>query len=267
MQLADVTPEHGGSSLHFSTSQDDYLAAPNQAVLSISHLDAINLATSTLTPRSLKDILNDTQSAKRRRSEAGRQATHNRSTPSPSIKTKEDVPSIEIVAHMWLGFSVHEAIAIHEGKEIIREFRTNDEFARFGTLTMEIIEFKTFRRAFPRVPQILYPNERPDAVPGNHLHFTQVPRQEKVDPTTSLSEGFHITIRYDHGFNGITRQEARRACVTRLQLMDIPLGTTYSNPIDVGTNAVTKGWAGFIKVHLLNHKKTVYPYLAGIELL
>ena len=261
MQLADVTPEHGGSSLHFSTSQDDYLAAPNQAV--ISHLDAINLVTSTSTPRVMKDTTNDSQSAKRRRSEAGRQATHNRSTPSPSIKTKEDVPSIDIVAHMWLGFSIHEAIATHEGKEAIREFRTHDEFARFGTPTTEIIEFKTLRRAFPRVPQTLYPNERPDAVPGNHLHFTQVPRQEKVDPATGLSEGFHITIRYDHGFKGITHQEARRACVARLRLMDIPLGTTYSNPIDVCTNAVTKGWAGFIKVHLLNPQRDGISLLSG----
>lgn len=32
--------------------------------------------------------------------------------------------------------------------------------------------------------------------------------------------------------------------------MDIPLGTTYSNSLDVGLNAITKSWAGFIKIHL-----------------
>lgn len=43
--------------------------------------------------------------------------------------------------------------------------------------------------------------------------------------------------------------------------MDIPIGSTYSNPIDIGTNAVTKKWAGFIKVHL---KK---PHQDGMTLL
>ena len=43
--------------------------------------------------------------------------------------------------------------------------------------------------------------------------------------------------------------------------MDIPLGTIYSNPIDIGINAVTKNWAGFIKVHLKN------PQLDGLSLL
>ena len=37
--------------------------------------------------------------------------------------------------------------------------------------------------------------------------------------------------------------------------MGIPLGTTYTNPIDIGLNGVTKTWAGFLKVHLLNPKQ------------
>lgn len=63
----------------------------------------------------------------------------------------------------------------------------------------------TLPRAFPRVPQMLHPNERPDAAPGNHLHFIQLPRLEKIDPTTGLSEDFQITIRFDHGFKGIAK--------------------------------------------------------------
>ena len=157
-----------------------------------------------------------------------------------SVRNKEDIPNIDIVSQMWLGFPIHEAIALHKGGDIIREHRTNDNFARIGTPPREIINFNTLRRAFPRVPQRFYPSERPDAVPGNHLHFTQVPRQEKVNPLTGLSEGFFITIRFDYGFKSISRQEARGACIERLKEMDIPLGTAYSNPIDVGINAVTK---------------------------
>ena len=43
--------------------------------------------------------------------------------------------------------------------------------------------------------------------------------------------------------------------------MDIPLGTAYSNPIDIGLNAITKNWAGFIKLHLQ------HPQRDGIALL
>ena len=36
----------------------------------------------------------------------------------------------------------------------------------------------------------------------------------------------------------------------RLRQMDIPFSMTYSNPIDIGLNAITKNWAEFIKLHL-----------------
>ena len=45
--------------------------------------------------------------------------------------------------------------------------------------------------------------------------------------------------------------------------MDIPLGTAYTNPIDIGLNAVTKTWAGFVKVHLLNLKQDAMALLNG----
>ena len=162
---------------------------------------------------------------------------------------------------MWLGFTIHEAIATQQGTDIIQEHRTFDEFTIMGTPPSEVIEFQTLRRAFPRVPQVCYPNERSDAVPGHHLNFTQIPRQERVDHTTGLSEGFHVTFRFDYGFKSMNRQEARGACMERLRLMGTFLGSTYSNPIDVGLNAVTKQWAGFIKVHLQK------PHLNGLALL
>ena len=258
MQLEDVSPKHGGNSLLLSISNDEFTAAPNQAAT--SRLDNINLVETTPTT---KETTIDTHSAKRRRSEAGRHTTISDSTKSHNMKTKEAIPIIDIVSHMWLGFPIHEAMALHRGAEIISEHCTNEEFAKIGTPTREILDFRTLRRAFPRIPQTYYPSKRPDAIPGHHLHFTQIPRQENIDPTTGLSEGFYITIRFDHGFKGVSRHEARSACLERLQQMDIPLGNTYSNPLDIGINAVIKNWAGFIKVHLLHPKRDGLAFFRG----
>ena len=170
MELADVSPEHGGSSLKLSLSNEDFTAIPNQAAL--LRIDTINLVDRTPThasyPSPRKVTTSDNHSAKRRRGELGGLATISDAHKPPSRKTKEPIPSIDIVSRMWLGFSIHEAIAIQSGTEIIHETLTNDEFAKIGTPSREIIEFKTLRRAFPRVPQVCYPHERSDAVPGNH---------------------------------------------------------------------------------------------------
>lgn len=45
--------------------------------------------------------------------------------------------------------------------------------------------------------------------------------------------------------------------------MDIPLGTIYSNPIDIGLNTVTKNWAGFIKIHLQHPQRDGFALLQG----
>ena len=45
--------------------------------------------------------------------------------------------------------------------------------------------------------------------------------------------------------------------------MDIPLGTLYSNPIDIDLNAVTKHWAGLIKVHLQHPQRDGMALLQG----
>ena len=92
--------------------------------------------------------------------------------------------------------------------------------------------------------------------------FTSHKSQGKdVNPTTRLSEGFHITIRFDYGFKNISRQEAKGACLEKLWQMNISLGTAYSNPLDIGLNAITKNWAGFIKIYLQ------HPQRDGIALL
>ena len=265
MQLVDVSPEHGGSSLHLSLSTDEFTAAPNQAAaLRFDGIDFTDNTPPITLHKSPRDTtMSDNHSAKRRRVVGGGLEALPNSHKTHNPRLKEPIPSIDIVSKMWVGFSIHKAIASHRGQGIIREHRTDEDFAKLGTPAREIIEFKTLRRAFPRVPQILYSNERPDAVPGNHLHFTQIPRLERVDSTTGLSDGFHITIRFDFGFKTLSRQDVRSACIERLCHMDIPLGSTYANPIDVGTNAVTRNWAGFIKVHLLKPHKDGMALLQG----
>ena len=37
--------------------------------------------------------------------------------------------------------------------------------------------------------------------------------------------------------------------------MSMPLGSAYTNPIDIGINTVMRNWAGFIKIHLQNPKQ------------
>ena len=59
----------------------------------------------------------------------------------------------------------------------------------------------------------------------------------------------------------MSRQATRGACLERLRLMNISLSSAYSNSIDIGINAVTKNWVGFIKVHLL------HPLQDGMALL
>ena len=139
--------------------------------------------------------------------------------------------------------------------------RTDEEFIAIGTPPSEVHEFRTLRHAFPRTRQFLYPTKRPDAVPGQHLHLTQLPRYEKISHDTGLTEGFHVTIRFDGEYKQLSRREVKIACLERLKLMHIHLGSSYSNPVDIGMNTITRNWAGFIKIHLQN------PQVDGLALL
>ena len=84
---------------------------------------------------------------------------------------------------------------------------------------------------------------------------------EKTSPNTGLTDGFHVTIRFDGDYKTLSRKEVKTACVDRLRLMDMPLGTAYTNPIDIGINTVTRNWAGFLKLYLHN------PMRDGLALL
>ena len=168
-----------------------------------------------------------------------------------------------MLSQMWLGFQMHEALLTQRGKNVLTETRTDDEFHAIGTPPMEVQEFRSLRHAFPRTKQILYPSERPDAVSGQHLHLTQIPRYEKISHDTGLTEGFHVTIRFDGDYKKLSRKESKAACIERLKIMKIPLGTSYSNPIDIGINTITRNWVRFVKIHLQHSKRDGLALLRG----
>ena len=266
-QLENVSPERGGSSLQVSLGGDSIQGAQATPWKSVQIGEGTPPTLPYRNPR-LEDT-SESQNTKRRKA-ADYTAT---STPTPQSKSlplptptrskRLTTLGIDMLGQLWLGFHMQEALSIQRGKKELKERRTDEDFHATGTPTTEIQEFRTIRRAFPRTPQILYPSERPDAVPGQHLHFTQVPMYEKISQDTGLTEGFHVTIRFDGEYKQLSRQEVKTSCLERLRLMSIPLGSTYSNPIDIGINTVTRNWAGFIKIHLQNPKGDGLALLRG----
>lgn len=142
---------------------------------------------------------------------------------------------------------MHEALLLQRGKNVLKETRTDEELHAKCTPPTEIQEFWSLRYAFPRTRQILYPTERPNAVPGQHLHLTQLPRYENISHDTGLTDGFHITISFDGAYKLLSRREVKLACIERLKNMKIPLGTSYSNPVDIGINTITRNWTDLLK--------------------
>ena len=266
-QLENVSPERGGSSLQLSLERQPPRAAQDISQKSVHIADSTPPSIQYRNPR-LTDA-SESQNTKRRKAEdyTATSAPHVSSklhTPSSHTKSKRTSSlGIDMLSHMWLGFQMHEALLIQRGKHTLMESRTDEEFIALGTPPTEVHEFRSIRRAFPRTSQILYPSERPDAVPGQHLHLTQLPRYEKISLTTGLTEGFHITIRFDGAYKQLSRREVKIACIERLKLMNIPLGMSYSNPVDIGINTVTRNWAGFIKIHLSNPKRDGLALLRG----
>ena len=261
VQLENVSPEYGGSSLGRNSIQAVQATSRKSA-----HISENTPPTLLYRNPRLEDV-SESQTTKRRKAEdytatSTPNASSKHTTPSSNTKSKRaPTLGIDMLSQMWLGFPMQEALLTQLGKNTLKESRTDAEFLAIGTPPTEIHEFRSLRHAFPRTRQVLYPSERPDAVPGQHLHLTQLPRYEKISHATGLTEGFHVTIRFDGEFKKLSRKEVKVACIERLKLMKIPLGISYSNPIDIGINTVTRNWAGFVKIHLQ------YPIRDGLALL
>jgi hypothetical protein len=266
-QLKNVSPEHGGSFIQVSLERQLIQASHATSPKSARIIESTPHMPQHRNPR-IEDA-SESQNTKRRKADDFTATStiprHPTPTPSTSRSKRATTLGIDMLGQMWLGFHMHEALAIQLGKKLLVEKRTDAEFTDMGTPASEVREFRSLRRAFPRTKQTLFPNERPDAVPGQHLHFTQIPRYEKISHTTGLTNGFHVTIRFDGDYKSLNRKEVKTACMERLRHMDMPLGTAYTNPIDIGINTVTRNWAGFLKLHLLNPMRDGIALLRGGE--
>ena len=266
-QLENISPERGGSSLQASLERHSIQAAQTSSQKSIRIAD--NTPPTLQYLHSMIGVVSESQSIKRRKADdyTATSTPHNSSKHiAPSTNTNSKRTSsigIDMLSHMWLGFQMHETLLIQRGKSILKEARTDEDFLAVGTPPSEVQDFRSLRRVFPRTSQILYPSERPDTVLGQHLHFTQLPRYEKIFHDTGLTDGFHITIRFDGEYKKLSRKDVKIACIERLRIMNIPLDISYSNPLDIGINTITRNWAGFIKIHLLNPKRDGLALLRG----
>ena len=266
-QLKNVSPERGGSSLRVSLARNSthgIQATPRKSI----HIPEGTPSTLQYRNPRLEDA-SESQTTKMRKAE------DYTATSTPKVSSKHNTPSthtksrgtstlgIDMLSQMWLGFQIQDALLIQRDKSILKETRTDEEFSAIGTPPTKIHEFRTLRHAFPWTKQILYPTERPDAVPGQHLHLTQLPRYEKVFHDTGLTEGFHVTLRFDGEYKQLSRKDVKITCIDRFKIMKVPLGTSYSNPVDIGINTITRNWAGFIKIHLLHPKRDALALLRG----
>jgi hypothetical protein len=163
-QLDNVSPEHGGN----------FIQVPQ--VTSQKSARIIESTPPTLQYRHPRiDDASVSQNSKRRKADdsTATSTIPSKITPTTSSRSKRAATlGIDMFGQMWLGFHMQEELSIQLGKKVLVERRTDEEFTNMGTPVSEVREFRSLRRAFPRTKQTLFPNERPDAVPGQHLHFT-----------------------------------------------------------------------------------------------
>ena len=126
---------------------------------------------------------------------------------------------------------------------------------------VEQYEYHTYRHSFPHVPQLLYPSQRPDGIPGQYLHLTQIPSGYLVDVVTGLSPIYQVVIFFDHGYQGMKKLEVQEVALSRLETTGIPVATRFREPISAIINKDTKTWLGFFQIDLL------HPERDGINLL
>lgn len=143
------------------------------------------------------------------------------------------------------------------------------DFTTYGAVQLAISkmpesekhEYHSCRHAFPHVPQQLHRSVRPDGIPGQYLHFTQLPSGYPTDPATGLAHTYQIIIRFDYGFQGMRKLEVQEAAKSRFEVMNIPLAPRYREPVSAIIHKESKSWLGFLRVDLLK------PEIDGIDLL
>lgn len=167
--------------------------------------------------------------------------------------------------HLWLSFSVHQHLNALQG---VAEYTTYAKVTESsgGMPANEVSEFHKCRHSFPNVPQLLYPSVRPDGLPGQFLHLTQIPFGIGIDPSTGLSKTHQILIRFDSGYQSMTKVDVQEAAIARFEAMGMKLSNRFREPVVALVHPQTKTWLGFIKVDLLNPSTDGIALLKGTRL-
>lgn len=186
---------------------------------------------------------------------------HPTAPTASNTQTRSPLIPINLRTNLWLTFAVHEMHALENGNLQHYDPRTDEELTAAGMPEAEIQELRHCRIAFPRVPQRLFPFQRPDTVDGDYLHFTQLPKHVKTNAQTHLSSSYQILIRFDTNYHNMTKEEVQLQAAERFQQMGISLATRYREPIIAMAGGKLKRWFGFLKVDLLN------PETDGLSLL
>jgi hypothetical protein len=183
------------------------------------------------------------------------------STAAPSLSAMDDGPSTvapmttshcaptphsspaDFAHHLWLTYSVHEQ---HNAQLGLPTFTTYGDAALVNTdmPESELREYNSCRHSFPHVPQRLFPMTRPDGLPGQYFHLTQLPYGTDIDPTTGLARSYQIVIRFDSGYNDMTKNDVQDAARARFDAMGIALAQRFREPISALIHRQTKNWLG-----------------------
>lgn len=187
------------------------------------------------------------------------------STPNPGNIPSPPPPPlspVECISKLWLSFSVHEYLNTQLGLPECRE-SAQEALATSLMTDSEVLDFHSCRHAFPHVPQTIYPSVRPDGLPGQYLHLTQIPQGTDIVQTTGLSQSYQIIIRFDSDYHRMTKPQVQEAAIARFAQMQIPLANRYREPVSAIVNRKTHGWLGFIRVDLLNPEIDAIALLKG----
>ncbi|KAG0573071.1 hypothetical protein KC19_VG146200 [Ceratodon purpureus] len=124
--------------------------------------------------------------------------------PQQTLPTKSALPEPTHISEpesnqrprFWLGFETMEQLAVERGEEELFSDETIEDRELRGISRDEAEEMAQVSDAFPRVPQLLYPSQRPDGVLGQHYNITQVPFDIPTDPISHFSLDFHVAIHF-----------------------------------------------------------------------
>lgn len=150
-------------------------------------------------PEEAMDIETPSQSLQKLLSEKGKSSSkrpRERGTVSPLNPIPDTASAQATPRSLWMGFETMERLAEEHGQEPLFCDETTEDRVTRGIPRNEAAELEKVEISFPRIPQLWYPNERVDGIPGQHYNLTQVPFEIPTNPDICLALDFHISIHF-----------------------------------------------------------------------